>query len=134
MVASRGFPSGVMEAFRHVPAHAPVPVADVARTGQPRWVHSTRQLLEDYPVLASSHRATEAATRSFGRQGAVLPLNAGGATHAVLVLGFTRSRSLQRIDRRLLATLLEQGAESLARARRAPAAAPAAATPASASA
>jgi len=124
LVASRGFPSGVMDDFRHVPGDAAVPVADVARTGQPRWVPSTRQLLEDYPALAAAHRATEAATRAFGRQGAVLPLTAAGATHAVLVLGFTRSRSLQRIDRRLLATLLEQGAEALARARRPPSAAP----------
>jgi K+-sensing histidine kinase KdpD len=97
---------------------APVPVADVATTGNARWVSSTKQLLDDFPVLATAHRATEAAVRAFGRQGAVLPLTQRGTTEAVLVLGFTRSRSLQRIDRRLLSTLLEQGAESLARARR----------------
>jgi K+-sensing histidine kinase KdpD len=107
-----------MDAYRSIPLAAPVPVADVAQTGNPRWVASTNQLLEDFPVLASAHRATEAAVRAFGRQGAVLPLTHRGTTEAVLVLGFTRSRSLQRIDRRLLGTLLEQGAESLGRARR----------------
>jgi PAS domain S-box-containing protein len=123
LVATRGFATGVLDPFRRVAADATVPVAEVARTGQPRWVPSTRRLLPDDPTLGAAHLCDDALLRAFGRQGAVLPLVAAATTHAVLVLGFTRSRSLQRIDRRLLATLLEQGAESLARARRAPAAA-----------
>ena len=112
LLAAAGEGAGRARELRRVPADAPVPSADAARDGRPRWYATNADLAEEYP----HHSAT---LRAVGIEAtAVLPLRAGGArTLGVITLGFRAARGLADDDRAFAETLAQQWGHALERTR-----------------
>jgi PAS domain S-box-containing protein len=102
---------GPLQRFGRVPLDQPVPLADVIRTGQPIWIHSTDEYLSLYPhlrdVLAASGSGANAS----------LPLIVNGRVIGVFSLDFSQPKSFAAEDRELLLELAQQCAQALERAR-----------------
>lgn len=91
LVASEGYPEGVMDDFRRLALDDDLPAAAVARTGRPLWFGERAEIVETYPHLLEAHELTEEAIGDEGAQGAVVPLLDGGRVVAVVLVGFARS-------------------------------------------
>ena len=89
LLASVGYPAGVMEEFAEFPVTAELPAAIVAREQRPLWFDTRDEIVESYPHLRDAHEETEAALGRQGVQGAVVPLIADGDCVAVAIIGFT---------------------------------------------
>src|SRR3954447_8150256 len=61
LLASTGYPAGVMDAYERFPVTADLPAATVARNGRPLWFGAREQIVETYPHLRDAHEETEAA-------------------------------------------------------------------------
>ncbi|RKQ93681.1 serine phosphatase RsbU (regulator of sigma subunit) [Solirubrobacter pauli] len=88
-----------------VPLDAQRPTAEAVRTGRAVHVRDADEMRERFPVLAGKVPALVA-----------LPLVASGETLGVLLIDFTRPRTLDASARELLETLAAQCAVALARA------------------
>jgi signal transduction histidine kinase len=82
LVLHRGLPADVVERYRSLALEAPLPAAEVVRSGQPTWIGGPEELRARYPELEPVRAATGDA--SF----AAVPLAAGGEVWGALVLGF----------------------------------------------
>jgi signal transduction histidine kinase len=104
-----GRPRATLPAWPRVPADAPLPTADAARDGRPRWYPTNEALAEEYPHHSATMRALgiEAA--------AVLPLRAGERTLGVMALGFRAARPFGDDDRAFAEALAQQCASALER-------------------
>ena len=92
-------------------ATAPVPLADVVRTGQPIFLESRAEWLARYPAMeplldATGHHAN-----------AVLPLVVEGRTFGAFGAAFTSPRRFGDDDRALALAVAQQCAQALERAR-----------------
>ena len=88
LLASAGYPQGVMEQFASVPLSADLPVAAVARSRMPLWFAERGEIVDRYPHLLEAHEQTEAAIGQQGVQGAVVPYFVGERVAAVVLVGF----------------------------------------------
>ena len=109
MAYDRGFEDTAMAAWRRFRMHVDSPVCDVLRTGEPVYLE-TLDDWEHYPDLRS---------RITGRFPAmvVVPLSFGGAITGALVLCHTDPRRFMAADRAFLASLADQAAHAIERAR-----------------
>jgi hypothetical protein len=111
LLASFGYPDGVMEAFARFPLDAELPVAAVARTRRSLWFGERREIVDSYPHLRDAHEETEVALGQTAVQGAVVPLFADDRVAAVVILGFTVDGAspdpsrLQAVRQRIAAAL-----------------------------
>ncbi len=90
---------------------APVPAAEVVRTGRALWLESPEEIAARYP-----HLEPERAARGEGAWG-VVPLLAGGRPVGALSLAFPAARRLDADERSLVRTLSQPCALALERAR-----------------
>jgi hypothetical protein len=94
-----------------VPADAPVPVADAARTRTAIWITEEAEWRERYPHLADS----------IGRHGfpatGLVPLVVEGRSVGVIVATFRPRRAVPEAERTAVLALAEQCAQALDRAR-----------------
>jgi hypothetical protein len=100
LLASAGYPEGVMDAFARFPLSADLPAAVAARTRLPQWFETREEIVESYPHLLDAHEETEAALGERALQGAVVPILSREGTVAVAVVGFTEpdSRGVSRLE------------------------------------
>lgn len=91
LLASVGYPDGVMDAYARFPVTADLPAAIAARTRRPLWFGTREQIVETYPHLRDAHEETEAALGEDAMQGAVVPLVVHGDVVAVAIIGFTQA-------------------------------------------
>ena len=89
LVASVGYPDGVMEEFADFPPDAALPAAEAARTRRPIWFDEREAILRAYPHLRDAHEQTEEALAQTATQGAVIPLLHELRPRAVVIIGFT---------------------------------------------
>ncbi len=115
LVASAGYPDEVMSQFRILPLDAPLPATRVAREGRPVWFRQRAEILDEYPDLETAHKRTEEALGSEGVQGGVVPLEVDGRVVAVLIVGFTETGSVERLNSGLLQELASRSGLALAR-------------------
>jgi PAS domain S-box-containing protein len=109
VVHSVGFPaSSVMAQF---PLTAPVPAAEVIRTGEPIWIDAHSTFAAHYPQLAQ--RRGETGYESV----AYLPLMTDHHAIGSLALSFAFARQFSAEDQAFLLTLARQCAQALERAR-----------------
>jgi len=96
---------------RRMTLSAPLPVAEVVRTGQPLWFESNAPLVERYPLLAPVRAAT-------GQQAlVVVPLLLETRVLGALVFSFAEPRPFDPQEQAYLLTLAQQAAQALDRAR-----------------
>jgi hypothetical protein len=99
LLAHYGYPDGVMEAFDTFGLEADLPVSTAARTRRPLWFGERAAIVESYPHLRDAHEATEVELGQSAVQGAVVPLVAGDAVAAVVILGFTTEGASRDVAR-----------------------------------
>ena len=104
-------PDDVRDAWRRFPVDAPVPLAEVVRTGEPVFLESRAAWAARYPAMAPLLEATE------HHANAVAPLIAHGQVLGVLGAAFRTPREFGRVDRALVLTVAQQCAQALDRAR-----------------
>ena len=110
LVEEDGFSAHSRAAFAVVPLDAAIPVADVARTGEPLFVGPRADLLARYPALADSIAATK-------HEGlAVVPLRASGDVMGVLAFAFDEPCDFGAMDREFALAIATQCAQAMERA------------------
>ncbi|MDX6647956.1 MAG: hypothetical protein QOK40_3683 [Miltoncostaeaceae bacterium] len=102
-----GYPPDVLERYRRFPLDAPIPLADAIRTGEPVWLESRAAWAARYAPRISDHGASVA-----------LPLTARGRLIGGVAFSFADDeRPFGEEERAFIATLGEQCAQALERAR-----------------
>lgn len=104
--AARGAGREVVAFYQAVPLDAPVPPAEVARTGEPVFVCSHQERRRRFPEIGDQGAAAFA----------VIPLSRAGMVVAVLAFGFVDARTFSGDDRELLATIAGMSMQALHRA------------------
>ena len=111
LVASVGYPPEVLDGFRRFSLSAPFPVAEAVRTGEVVEIVSQEEQRARFPVM---HRDV----KSLGNQAwLALPLRVEGRITGALGLGFRRPEDFEADEHVFLATLADQCAQALERAR-----------------
>ena len=111
LVCASDMPDEIRDRWAHFPISAPVPVADVARTGQPVFIESREQLTSRYPHLVESFEA-------IGHHASlVMPLTLNERLHGVLGAAFTSAQTFDADYRAVAVTLARLCAQALERAR-----------------
>jgi PAS domain S-box-containing protein len=111
IVHSVGYPTEMLESWRHFPLDTHMPLADAVRTGEPSLLASPSALAARYPQLAALVERT-------GNQSVVaIPLSSNGRAIGVLGLSFAIAQSFTTEDRTFLLMLARQCALALERAR-----------------
>jgi signal transduction histidine kinase len=110
LLGSEGYPDALVEQFRRIALDAAVPVAEVARTGEPVWLADLDDYLRRYPHMARTQSATRSRTMAF------LPLPGQRGPVGVLLVAFHEDRHLEEADRAFLTALTHQTALGLERA------------------
>ncbi|MEO5568016.1 MAG: ATP-binding protein [Gemmatimonadaceae bacterium] len=104
-------PDSVIQPWRSFPITAPVPLADVARGGQAKFIENRSQWIEQYPHLVEDLDSTgHCAT-------IVLPLFAGGRPIGVMGAAFDHPRDFDEGMRTFAQTVANQCAQALDRSR-----------------
>ncbi|MCC6176337.1 MAG: GAF domain-containing protein [Chloroflexi bacterium] len=110
LIHSSGRAQASWDHWRRLPIAAPVPLAEVFRSGEAVWVDEP-EVVNRYPTLASVQAA-----EAFGMM-AGLPLLAGDRSIGALGFRFPRGRLVDDDDRAFALTLAEECAQALERAR-----------------
>ena len=111
LVTASHMPDELREAWRRFPITAAVPIADVARNGEPVYIESREQLAALYPNMVEAfdvagHHAT-----------AVLPLLSNDRLHGVMGAAFEAPQLFDEDYRAVAVTLARLCAQALERAR-----------------
>ena len=106
-----GYDARLLEAWRRIPADAPVPLAEAARTHQPVFVESVSEWKASYGEHGLLLLVSQ--TRSW----AALPLVSEGRLLGVMGLSFADDGPLAAEDRALATALAQQCAQAFERAR-----------------
>lgn len=106
-----GYSQAALEEFGTIPLEAPIPMAEVARSGEAVWIESAADLASRYPLVAAAHSAL-----GHGAAAAV-PVSLARETAAVLVLSFAGPRTFDAQEKALILALAQQCAQALERAR-----------------
>ena len=104
-------PGAIAEAWRSFPLATDVPLADVARSGQPLFIESREQWEKLYPHLRASLEATG------HHASASIPLIVDSQVIGVLAAAFDQPRAFTEEDRALAFTVAQQSAQALERSR-----------------
>jgi signal transduction histidine kinase len=104
-------PDEARDAWRRFPLDAPVPLAEVARTGEPVFLESRAAWAERYPATlalleAAGHHANS-----------VAPLVVQGRVLGAMGAAYGAPRAFSEADRALALTVAQQSAQALERAR-----------------
>ena len=100
----------LLEGWATFPVTAPAPMAESVREGRPIFTSDQAEFVARYPAIDAYSRGSRGAS-------ACLPLAVPGVTLGSLGLIFADERSFGASDRELLATVAQQCAQALARAR-----------------
>ena len=111
LLGATNSPAEVNEAWQRFPLGAPVPLAEVARTGEPLFLETREAILARYPQLASEVAAVDM------RAAVVLPLQWSGRRLGSVSFLFAEPRRFDAGLRAFLETLARQCAQALERAR-----------------
>ena len=111
LVCASHMPEALREAWKKFPINAAVPIADVARTGEPLYIESRDQLMALYSHLVASfdvagHHAT-----------AVLPLMSNDRLYGVMGAAFDAPQQFDEDYRAVAVSLARLCAQALERAR-----------------
>ena len=109
ILSAEGLPDAIAEAWRRFPADAPVPLAEVARTGEPLFLESRDDWYARFPELAATLEATG------HHANAVLPLVAEGRLIGARGVAFDQPRTFDADDRALAQAIARQCAVSIER-------------------
>jgi signal transduction histidine kinase len=109
VVHAIGLPAEVRAALDELPLDAPVPFADVARTGDPLFLPS-EEALGNYPDWGA------AMIRAGARAAAVVPVWANGELRGVLGLAWPQPRTFDEDERAFVLTLGVMCAQAIMRA------------------
>ena len=109
LVHAIGLPAEVEAALRHLPLDAPVPLAEVARLGQPLFLPS-EEALRRYPDWGA------AMIRAGARAAAIVPVWANGELRGVLGLSWPVPRRFDEDERAFVLTLGVMCAQAIMRA------------------
>jgi signal transduction histidine kinase len=109
VVHAVGLPAEVRAALDEVPLDAPVPFADVARTGDPLFLQS-EEALRHYPAWGA------AMIRAGARAAAVVPVWANGELRGVLGLAWPKPQTFDEDERAFVLTLGVMCAQAIMRA------------------
>jgi signal transduction histidine kinase len=112
LLGSYGTREAVITSFRHVPADSPLPLARVAREGQPIY-HETAEDIESEPAILADTMGRLAAFRAYG----VIPLVREDRVLGVLALSADRPRHFAPAERAFMASVAGYCADAVARAR-----------------
>lgn len=104
-------PDSVRSEWTRFPADSPVPLADVARTGQPMFLGSRDAWRSRYPAM------TPLLEETGHHANAVLPLIVEGRAFGVLGAAFASPQEFDEDDRALAMAVAQQCAQALERAR-----------------
>ncbi|HMQ33005.1 MAG TPA: GAF domain-containing protein [Chloroflexaceae bacterium] len=111
VVGAQGYSAELIARWRHIPAEAPVPIAEAARGGAAIYLHDRAEWAARYPHLAAEQ------ARSTSQAAAALPLRVEGRTLGALGLSFADPQAFAEEDRVFLETLANHCAQALDRAR-----------------
>ena len=111
IMRAAAMPADVEEAWRRFPMSSDVPLADVARTGEPLFLASRDEWFARYPAMqevveAVGHHAT-----------AVAPLVVYGRVLGTIGAAFAAPRTFTEADRAMVMTIAQQCGQALERAR-----------------
>jgi PAS domain S-box-containing protein len=106
-----GLPGETGAAYWEVALDAPLPMADVVRTGEPMFWRDRGELAARYPALAGAGAAS--GTEAWY----AVPMRAGARVLGGLAFGFAAARELPAADRAFAEALGQQCAQALERAR-----------------
>ncbi|HEX6535228.1 MAG TPA: ATP-binding protein [Gemmatimonadaceae bacterium] len=109
LVHAIGVSAEVGEALVRLPLEAPVPLAEVARVGEPLFLPSERELLR-YPAWGA------AVIRAGARAAAIVPVRANGELRGVLGLAWAVPRSFDEDERAFVVALGVMCAQAIMRA------------------
>ena len=104
-------PDDLRDAWRRFPLNAPVPLAEVARTGEPLFFGSRAESTARYPAMAP---LLEAAGH---HANAIAPLVIQERVLGTLGAAFRAERDFTEVERALVLTVAQQCAQALERAR-----------------
>jgi serine phosphatase RsbU (regulator of sigma subunit) len=109
VAAHVGYTDEVTTSWGRFPLAAATPAGDAVRHGEAIYVSTQGELHDRYPIFGGRSSVGDEAL-------AVLPLKTSGHDSlGAMVIGFTRSREFPAADRRMLAALAAQAANTLAR-------------------
>ncbi|MFL5922156.1 MAG: ATP-binding protein [Gaiellaceae bacterium] len=109
LLAQRGYDPDVMRGWSTFPLDAELPMSEVVRTGEPRFISSIAERNRLYPALSK-----------LGQEGhalAVLPLAVEGSVYGGLSLSFDRDLEFEPERRELKIAFARQASQALARSR-----------------
>lgn len=109
LVHAIGVTSEVQAALRELPLDAPIPFAEVARSGEPLFLESATEL-ERYPEWGA------AMIRAGAGSSAIVPVWANGELRGVLGLSWPTARSFDEDERAFVLTLGVMCAQAILRA------------------
>ena len=110
LLAHVGFTDISRNVFASVPADAAMPRAEVARTGEPLFLTSRREIMMNYPALREAMATTDREAL------AVLPLRASTDVKGSLLFAFDLPRAFDRSDREFAMAIATQCAQAMERA------------------
>lgn len=108
VVAQRGYPEEVIEAWRRFPRNSPAPAADAVARREPVYLRSSAAVKERYPVFAKLEHE-EGAT-------AILPVIARGRALGAVAFTFDGEREFDDEERTFLESMTRHCAAALDRA------------------
>lgn len=110
MVYATGYPPAVLSGFDLVRREEPVPLALVARTGEPEWIRNRDDWRRRWPALLPVVVAD-------GRHAAAsIPLTSGGRVVGTVGMSFDTPREFPEDERRFVSALVAQAAPTFERA------------------
>ncbi|WP_309893865.1 PAS domain-containing sensor histidine kinase [Archangium sp.] len=110
LLYAEGLPAQMVTDHEAVPLKAPQPMASVARSGTPLWLESREELLQRFPAMEQTLKA------SANHSWAILPLLGSSGPLGALMIGFSHPHPLSEEDRTFLLALSHQVSQAFERA------------------
>jgi signal transduction histidine kinase len=112
IVGSAYVPNELLRPFHRVSIDAPMPIAEVARTGRPSYCESRHQVLTRYPEMRETVEALDLHAL------ATVPVRHLSRVNGAVLLGFARARHFGSSERAMLRALGGRYARALHQAQR----------------
>ncbi len=109
LIASHGYSQASIDKHMVIPPTLPIPIVEVASTGEVIYGHSVEEFLDKYPYVAT----IEGPNKAF----AAIPLVIENRIIGALGLGFKEAQLFNREERACIETLAGQAAQALERSR-----------------
>ncbi|MBD2461278.1 PAS domain S-box protein [Oscillatoria sp. FACHB-1407] len=105
-----GYPQPILDEWQEFPITAPIALAETVRTEKPIFLGSEREILKQFPQMASILAITGS------RAIATIPLIVSGRTLGGMGISFADPQPFDEDDRTFILTLAQQCAQAIARA------------------